>query len=53
VPPAEKLKWGHNPKSPSTEILGIYRRVKEMTDHEGLTAVDLIAAFIGRRVLPL
>ena len=24
-----------------------------MTDREGLTAVDLIAAFIGRRVLPL
>ena len=53
VPPTEKLNWGRNPKSPSVEILGICRWVKEMTDHEGLTTVDLIVAFIGRRVLPL
>lgn len=53
APPAAKLNWGHNPRAPSAEIVGVCRRVTEMTDREGLTAVDLIVAFIGRRVLPL
>lgn len=53
APPSEKLNRGHNPRSPSVEIVNIYGRIQGMMDREGIVPADLIAAFIPRRVLPL
>ena len=51
--PHAKVKWGHQPKNPSREMLNICNRITKMTAREGLTRTDLIAIFIAHWVLPL
>ena len=57
APPLEKPNWGYCPKRPAAdagmkEMAKICNWVAELA-REGLKPVDLIAAFIARRVLPL
>ena len=51
-PPTAQLNWGYNPKKRVSEVNTIYQVIEELKE-AGMTADDLLATFISRRVLPL
>ena len=51
-PPTAQLNWGYNPTDKDLVVNHIHQVVKQLRD-EGMTADDLLATFISRRVLPL
>ena len=51
-PPTAQLNWGYNPTDTVTEVNQIHRVVAQL-GKEGMTADDLLATFISRRVSPL
>ena len=53
-PPAGKLpNWSYQAKSLMLVGAGAVTRLRVLTQSEGLTGPDLLAAFVARRVLPL
>ncbi|KAM0839714.1 hypothetical protein ACQ4PT_060137 [Festuca glaucescens] len=55
APPTAKLNWGHDSKSndPAAEVNRLMERLRDCITQQGLTATDLIAAFVSWQVLPL
>ena len=51
-PPTEQHNWGYKPNDKVAEVKEI-RRVIEQLKEEGMSADDLVATFISRRVSPL
>ena len=51
-PPTAQLNWGYNPTDTVLEVNQIHRVVAQL-GKEGMTADDLLATFISRRVSPL
>jgi hypothetical protein len=53
VVPTEKLNWSYDPKNLLLEVLSVAAHTRLLVNQKGLTGVDLVATFLGRRVLPL
>ena len=51
-PPTAQLNWNYNPKDNVAEVNHIHQIVEQLKS-EGMTADDLLATLISRRVLPL
>jgi hypothetical protein len=51
-PPTQRTNWLYDPKDFNTEVVQVVEAIKELKD-EGMTADDLLATFISRRVCPL
>ena len=52
-PPTAMRNWRATPASSSDTVGQLQARLRELTETEGLTATDLLAAMVARRVLPL
>ncbi|XP_047085294.1 uncharacterized protein LOC124696634 [Lolium rigidum] len=55
APPTGKVNWRYDPKSsdPAAEVNLMFERLKVLTNDKALSAQDLMATFVSRRVLPL
>ena len=51
-PPTAQLNWGYNPTDKVLKVNHIHQVVEQLKG-EGMSADDLLATFISRRVLPL
>ena len=51
-PPTEQHNWGYKPNDKVAEVKEIRRIIKQLKK-EGMSANDLVATFISRRVSPL
>jgi hypothetical protein len=51
--PAMKHHWGYDPRKTNLEVLRVMARLQSLVDSEHLVAMDFLATFVSRRVLPL
>ena len=52
-PPLKRHNWEYDPKDTILEVNQIHEMVRRLKNDEGMTADDLLATFVDRRISPL